>query len=171
MNRRRGGRGPAGAGPITPISTPRSPFPKRYQVKQGTVSRDSQNRRRCYTERPHPGDRQRGGLPLHIITNGHELYPALAQRLTSPEALRTLLSVGPTETAHFQTWHDKAGNTPPLTDLTTVSLVCPTLNSPPFGGDELQTNPIMPEPLPFLSRKFPVARILWSSWRPGAGCR
>ena len=32
------------------------------------------------------------------------------------EVLRVLLSIGPTETMHFQTWHDKAGNAPPLTD-------------------------------------------------------
>jgi hypothetical protein len=27
-----------------------------------------------------------------------------------------LLSIGPTEAMHFQTWQDKAGNAPPLTD-------------------------------------------------------
>jgi hypothetical protein len=30
--------------------------------------------------------------------------------VTNLEVLRVLLSIGPTETAHFQTWHDKAGN-------------------------------------------------------------
>ena len=34
---------------------------------------------------------------------------------------------------HFQTWQDKAGNAPPLTDPTN-GLVFPDLNSPPFGG-------------------------------------
>ena len=70
-----------------------------------------------------------------------------------------MLSIGPTETMHFQTWSDKAGNAPPLTDPTN-GLVFPDLNSPPFGGEEFQTNLIMPEPTIFLSRKFPVVSII-----------
>jgi hypothetical protein len=68
-----------------------------------------------------------------IEQGGTSLYPSLAQRVTHPEALRIVLSIGPTETAHFQTWQDKAGNAPPLTDPTN-GLVFPDLNSPPFGG-------------------------------------
>jgi len=75
------------------------------------------------------------------------------------EVLRILLSIGPTETAHFQTWHDKAGNAPPLTDPTN-GLVFPNLNTPPFGGETFQTNLIMPEPTVFLSRKFPAVSIM-----------
>ena len=44
--------------------------------------------------------------------------------------LRILLSIGPTETMHFQTWQDKAGNAPPLTDPTN-GLDFPDLN----GGE------------------------------------
>jgi hypothetical protein len=51
-----------------------------------------------------------------IEQGGTSLYPSLAQRVTSTEVLRILLSIGPTETMHFQTWQDKAGNAPPLTD-------------------------------------------------------
>ena len=51
-----------------------------------------------------------------IEQGGSSLYASLAQRVTSPEVLRILLSIGPTETMHFQTWQDKAGNAPPLTD-------------------------------------------------------
>jgi hypothetical protein len=36
----------------------------------------------------------------------------------------------------------------------------PDLNSPPFGGEEFQTNLIMPERCPFLSRKLPVCSII-----------
>ena len=89
-----------------------------------------------------------------IEQGGTSLYPSLAQRVTDPEVLRVLLSIGPTETMHFQTWSDKAGNAPPLTDPTN-GLVFPDLNSPPFGGELFQTNLIMPEPTVFLSRKFP----------------
>src|SRR6267143_622913 len=90
-----------------------------------------------------------------IEQGGTSLYPSLAQRVTHTEVLRVLLSIGPTETAHFQTWHDKAGNAVPLTDPTN-GLVFPDLNSPPFGGEDFQTNLIMPEPCPFLSRSLPV---------------
>jgi len=38
--------------------------------------------------------------------------------------------------------------------------VFPDLNSPPFGGEGFQTNLIMPEPCPFLSRKLPVVSII-----------
>src|SRR5712691_8606579 len=94
-----------------------------------------------------------------IEQGGTSLYPSLAQRVTDAVVLRILLSIGPTETAHFQTWHDKAGNAPPLTDPTN-GLVFPELNSTPFGGEDFQTNLIMPEPCAFLSRKLPVCSII-----------
>src|SRR4029077_5510796 len=94
-----------------------------------------------------------------IEQGGTSLYPALAQRIDDVEALRVVLSIGPTEAMHFQTWSDKAGNAPPLTDPTN-GLVFPDLNKPPFGGQDFQTNLIMPEPTNFLSRKFPVVSIV-----------
>jgi len=103
-----------------------------------------------------------------IEQGGTSLYPSLAQRVKSTEVLRILLSIGPTETAHFQTWHDKAGNAPALTDPTNPNLVFPDLNSPPFGGEDFQTNLIMPEPCPFLSRKFPVCSIIRPTETTGA---
>jgi len=102
-----------------------------------------------------------------IEQGGTSLYPSLAQRVTNPEVLRILLSIGPTETAHFQTWHDKAGNAPPLTDPTN-GLVFPDLNAPPFGGQDFQTNLIMPEPTIFLSRRFPVCSIIRPTETKGA---
>jgi hypothetical protein len=99
-----------------------------------------------------------------IEQGGSSLYPAMAQRATSVEVLRILISIGPTETMHFQTWSDKAGNAPQLTNVvdpvTKVSVTFPDLNSAPFGGEEFQTNLIMPEPCPFLSRKLPVCSII-----------
>ncbi len=100
-----------------------------------------------------------------IEQGGSSLYPTLAQRVTNREVLRVLLSIGPVETSHFQTWHDKAGNavsTPlaPLTDPTNPALVFPDLNSPPFGAEAFQTNLIMPEPVPFLSAAFPAVSII-----------
>jgi len=106
-----------------------------------------------------------------IEQGGTSLYPSLAQRVTSVEVLRILLSIGPTETAHFQTWHDKAGNAvadplAPLTDPTN-GLFFPNLNVDP-GGEEFQTNLIMPEPCPFLSRKFPNCSIIRPTQTRGA---
>ena len=106
-----------------------------------------------------------------IEQGGNSLYPAMAQRATSVEVLRILISIGPTETMHFQTWSDKAGNAPPLTakdPVTGISVTFPDLNSPPFGGETFQTNLIMPEPCPFLSRKLPRCSIIRPTETRGA---
>jgi hypothetical protein len=98
-----------------------------------------------------------------IEQGGNSLYPAMAQRASSVEVLRILISIGPTETMHFQTWADKAGNAPPLTavdPMTGVSVTFPDLNSPPFGGEDFQTNLIMPEPCPFINRKLPRCSVI-----------
>src|SRR5581483_90300 len=39
-----------------------------------------------------------------IDQGGSTLYPSMAQRASSAEVLRILISIGPTETMHFQTW-------------------------------------------------------------------
>ena len=103
-----------------------------------------------------------------IEQGGTSLYPSLAQRVTQDEALRILLSIGPTETMHFQTWQDKAGNAPPLTavdPVTGVSVTFPDLNA---DGEILQTNLIMPEPTIFLDRKFPICSIIRPTETDGA---
>jgi hypothetical protein len=102
-----------------------------------------------------------------IEQGGTSLYAGLAQRVSDVEVLRILLSIGPTEAMHFQTWHDKAGNAPALTDPTN-GLVFPDLNSPPFGGEDFQTNLIMPEPTVFLNRTFPVVSIVRPTETEGA---
>jgi len=99
-----------------------------------------------------------------IEQGGSILYASLAQRVTNAEALRILLSIGPTETMHFQTWQDKAGNAPALTDPTT-GLTFPHLNA---DGELLQRNLIMPEPTIFLRRKFPICSIIRPTQTAGA---
>ncbi len=102
-----------------------------------------------------------------IEQGGTSLYPQLAQRVTSPEVLRILLSIGPTETMHFQTWQDKAGNAPALTDPTN-GLKFPDLNSKPLGGEDFQTNLIMPEPTVFLNPGLPAVSIVRPTETRGA---
>jgi hypothetical protein len=107
-----------------------------------------------------------------IEQGGTSLYPSLAQRASNVEVLRILLSIGGTEICHFQTWHDKAGNVVPVADVidpvTGVSVTFPDLNSPPFGGENFQTNLIMPEPTKFLSRQFPPCSIIRPTETKGA---
>jgi hypothetical protein len=102
-----------------------------------------------------------------IEQGGTSIYPALAQRVKNPEVLRILLSIGPTETAHFQIWHDVAGDAPPLTDPTN-GLKFPDLNAAPFGGEDFGTSLVMPEPTIFLRRKFPVVSIIRPTETKGA---
>ena len=102
-----------------------------------------------------------------IEQGGSSLYPSLAQRVSDPEVLRILLSIGPTETMHFQTWQDKAGNAPALTDPTN-GLVFPDLNASPLGGEDFQTNLIMPEPTTFLRSTFPPCSIIRPTETEGA---
>ncbi len=104
-----------------------------------------------------------------IEQGGTSLYPSLAQKVTNLEVLRVLLSIGPTETMHFQTWQDKAGNAPQLTD---GDLAFPDLNAgldPNTGADTVdgvpaadlfQTNLIMPEPTFFLNSRFGPVSII-----------
>jgi len=104
-----------------------------------------------------------------IEQGGTSLYPSLAQRVSDPQVLRVLLSIGPTETMHFQTWQDKAGNAPPLTDPTN-GLEFPDLNEaqPGLVLEDTKTNLIMPEPTAFLSRKFPAVSIIRPTATEGA---
>ena len=97
-----------------------------------------------------------------IEQGGSSLYPQLAQRVRNVEVLRILLSIGPVETMHFQTWQDKAGNATPLTALDPVTKVKVTFSdlTNPKVGPNLQANLIMPEPTAFLNRNFPVCSII-----------
>jgi hypothetical protein len=121
-----------------------------------------------------------------IEQGGTSLYPSLAQRVSKPEVLRILLSIGPTETMHFQTWQDKAGNAntnpngppgnPPFTvtdfqhpkgNGSTVTFL--DLHFAPAATETLQANLIMPEPCPFLNAsKFPICSIIRPTATKGA---
>jgi hypothetical protein len=116
-----------------------------------------------------------------IEQGGSSLYPALAQKVSNLEVLRILLSIGPSETMHFQTWQDKAGNALPVSDtdngpggtgatvtFSTLSQAQGETNPESLNGDTLQANLIMPEPTHFLDPSLgPVAIIRPTSTRLG----
>ena len=108
-----------------------------------------------------------------IEQGGSSLYPTLAQKVTNLQVLRILLSIGPSETMHFQTWQDKAGNALPLTDVdngpggTGATVMFTDLKGAQgetdpesTNGDTLQANLIMPEPTHFIDPALgPVAIV------------
>ena len=113
-----------------------------------------------------------------IEQGGTSLYPTLAQKVTNLEVLRVLLAIGPSETMHFQVWHDKAGNAPNITD---GNLSFPNLNQgldpnnpgvttpDPAVADQFQTNLIMPEPTVFLNRRLGPVAIIRPTAEPNGG--
>ncbi len=95
-----------------------------------------------------------------IEQGGNSLYPSLAQRATHTEVLRILISIGPTETMHFQTWSDVAGNAPPLTAIDPVTGVSVTFPDLEVEDELFDKALIMPEPCPFLDRSLPIVSII-----------
>jgi hypothetical protein len=111
-----------------------------------------------------------------VEQGGGSLRMALAQRATDVEVLRLLISMGPIESMHFQTWHEKAGQVRPITDPTN-GLTFPDLNSgvdPNTGArgaavrEMFQTNLIMPEPCPFISTSLPACSVVRPTNTTGA---
>ena len=108
---------------------------------------------------------------FHIPTveqGGGSLRLAMAQRATSVEVLRLLISMGPIELMHFQTLSGTARNAPPLVDPTN-GLSFPDLNdgvdpNTATGGsaalEMFQTNLVMPEPCPFISTSLPACSVI-----------
>src|SRR6202048_3907273 len=110
-----------------------------------------------------------------IEQGGTSLYPTLAQKVTNLEVLRVLLSIGPSETMHFQVWHDKAGNAPNVTDGALSFPILSGATDPNTGAtgpavaDLFQKNLIMPEPTFFLSSKFGPVSIIRPTSEAGGG--
>jgi hypothetical protein len=111
-----------------------------------------------------------------VEQGGGSLRLALAQRVTSVEVLQIVISMAPIESMHFQTWHEKAGNAPPLIDPTN-DLTFPNLNNgvdPNTGAsgaavrEMFQTNLIMPEPCPFISASLPACSVVRPTKTTGA---
>jgi hypothetical protein len=97
----------------------------------------------------------------YIEQGGTSLYATLAQKVSSLEVLRILLSIGGSEIMHFQTWQDKAGNATPLTDFDPINNSTVTFDDLTTDQPEtLQANLIMPEPCEFISPSLPACSII-----------
>src|SRR5437762_522392 len=103
-----------------------------------------------------------------IEQGGSSLYPSLAQRATDVEVLRILMSIGPTETMHFQTWSDTAGNAPPLTAVDPVTGVRVRFPDLEVENQLFDKALIMPEPCPFLHPSLPICSVIRPTNTEGA---
>jgi hypothetical protein len=142
-------------------------------TKGSTVSADPNNNPQSITAHLQAIAFTAGFHFAFIEQGGSSLYPTLAQKVTNLEVLRILLSIGPSETMHFQTWQDKAGNALPISDtdsgpggtgatvtFSTLSAAQGETNPESLNGDTLQANLIMPEPTHFIDPGLgPVAIV------------
>jgi hypothetical protein len=98
----------------------------------------------------------------YIEQGGSSLYSTMALKASSLEVLRIVVSIGGVETNHFSLWHDKAGNAvnQPLAGVVdpVTGLTFPDLNAK--GGENNQTNLILPEPAQFLHKDLPVCSVV-----------
>src|SRR5262249_35194185 len=100
---------------------------------------------------------------------GMSVYDSFLPKATSPEVIRILAAIGGSEVMHFQIWHDKAGNAPPV----------PGVNEPNTGArfpqlpvapvqqpngvdpaDPIDTNQVMPRPCKFISTNLPLCSVV-----------
>jgi hypothetical protein len=112
-----------------------------------------------------------------IEQGGSSLYPIMALKTTSLEALRIILSIGGVEIDHFSLWHDKGANavSAPLAGITDpeTGLTFPDFNNPnnqhnqglspqdqAAGSQMFQTNLILPEPCDFLNKDLGPVSII-----------
>jgi hypothetical protein len=109
----------------------------------------------------------------YIEQGGASLYTSLSLKVTDVEVLRIVVSIGGVEVDHFGLWHDKAGNavSQPLAGVTDpeTHVTFPDLNTKPFGGEEFQTNLILPEPANFISKELPPCSVIRPSMTEHAG--
>jgi hypothetical protein len=109
----------------------------------------------------------------YIEQGGASLYTSLSLKVTDVEVLRIVVSIGGVEIDHFGLWHDKAGNavSQPLAGVTDpeTHVTFPDLNTKPFGGEEFQTNLILPEPANFISKELPPCSVIRPSLTEHAG--
>jgi len=103
-----------------------------------------------------------------IEQGGASLYQSFLPKVTSSEVIKIVGAIGGTEIQHYQTWTDKAGNAPMLTDNAgnTIFPQLPTppdLPSPPDGTDNAgpnDTNQIFATPCEFIAPHLPLCSVI-----------
>jgi hypothetical protein len=100
-----------------------------------------------------------------IEQGGSSLYDAMSLNASNLVVLRIITSIGGTEVAHFEIWHDKAGDAPPVDSGD--GLVFPDLNANP----DTATNLVMPRPCKFISPNLPLCSVIRPTSLPLAGAR
>jgi len=103
-----------------------------------------------------------------IEQGGASLYQSFLPKVISSEVIRIVGAIGGTEIQHYQTWTDKAGNAPMLTDNHGNTIfpqlpMAPDLPNPPDGTDNAgpnDTNQIFATPCEFIAPNLPVCSVI-----------
>jgi hypothetical protein len=97
-----------------------------------------------------------------IEQGGSSLYATLAQKVTSPEVLKIVLSIGGDEVAHFLEWVDFSGNgvQPPVAPIAAANGLPAFPNFDATVNPLLQTNLIFPVPCEFISPNLPMCAVI-----------
>ena len=103
-----------------------------------------------------------------IEQGGASLYQSFLPKVTSSEVIRIVGAIGGTEIQHYQTWTDKAGNAPMLTDNNGNTIfpqlpLAPDLSNPPDGTDNAgpnDTNQIFATPCEFIAPHLPLCSVI-----------
>jgi hypothetical protein len=97
-----------------------------------------------------------------IEQGGSSLYSTLAQKVSSVEVLKIVLSIGGDEVAHFLEWVDFAGNSvqPPVAPLAAANGLPGFPNFDLTVNPLLQTNLIFPIPCEFISPNLPKCAVI-----------
>jgi hypothetical protein len=103
-----------------------------------------------------------------IEQGGASLYQSFLPKATSPEVIKIVGAIGGTEIQHYQTWTDKAGNAPELTDNNGNIIFpqlpgAPALPNPPDGTDNAtanDTNQIFATPCEFIDPNLPLCSVI-----------
>src|SRR5258708_14495391 len=107
-----------------------------------------------------------------IEQGGASLYQSFLPKAPSPEVIKTVGAIGGTEIQHYQTWTDKAGNAPALTDNNGNTIfpqlpLAPNLPNPPDGTDNAaanDTNQIFATPCEFIAPHLQPASAIRPTW-------
>ncbi len=103
-----------------------------------------------------------------IEQGGASLYQSFLPKVTSSEVIRIVGAIGGTEIQHYQTWTDKAGNAPMLTDNNGNTIfpqlpLAPDLPNPPDGTENAgpnDTNQIFAAPCEFIAQHLPLCSVI-----------